>query len=102
MEKPYVKNSSDEEQIRDAERKVKNRRDREINDLSVVLSDPHGRRFIWRILSECGVFQTSFSPDSNQMYFNEGERNVGLKIFSEVNEVSPEAYLKMMKENENG
>lgn len=96
--KPVVKNAADKNQVKEAEGKVKRTRERELNDVRMVLSTLQGRRFVWRYLSECGVFRTSFTGNS-QTFFNEGERNIGLKILADVNEAAPEAYLTMMNES---
>jgi len=97
MEKVLVKNAADEEQVKKASVKVELRREREMNDLASVLDTKHGRRFIWRFLGECGVFKSSFTGNS-QTFFNEGQRNVGLKLLSEIDEAAPEAYMIMRKE----
>jgi hypothetical protein len=62
-----------------------------------ILSSRQGRRFLWRYLERCGVFKTSFDGTS-RTYFNEGERNIGLKLLADVNEANIEAYVTMMKE----
>lgn len=97
-EKVYVKNASDEKQVKDAEYKVKSGRERDLEDVMYILSSKQGRRFIWRYLTECGIFQTSFTGNSTT-FFKEGERNVGLKLMTDINESSPDAYVLMMKES---
>lgn len=98
MEKVSVRNSSDENQVKDADRKDFNRQQREVDDLTWVLSEKKGRRFLWRFLSEnCRVFKTCYSQDTNETYFLEGNRNVGLKLMDEINEINPDLYVKMIK-----
>jgi hypothetical protein len=60
-----------------------------------VLSDARARRFVWWILEQCGVFRVSFSGNSST-FFAEGERNIGLKIISQLDGVSPTAFPKLM------
>lgn len=60
-----------------------------------VLSTDKGKLFLWWVLERCGVFHQSFSGNS-ATYFAEGERNVGLKIISQLDAVSPTAFPKLM------
>ncbi len=93
-----MKNAADRSQVKQAEYKQKRSRENELDDVRHVLSTPNGRRFFWRYLSECGVFKTSFDG-SSRTYFNEGERNVGLKLMADVNDADPEAYVTMLLES---
>jgi hypothetical protein len=68
------------------------------SDLRAVLATDAGRRYVWYLLGQTGLYRTSFATHSNQMSFNEGQRNVGLKLQAEVIEVDPSAYLKMINE----
>lgn len=74
------------------------RRSREIDDLQKVLRSPEGRRFVWRVLSEAGVFKASFSLNSMQTSFNEGKRDVGIWLMSDVDRAEPNAYAQMQRE----
>ena len=95
--KALVGNAADEEQVKEAKKKEKRGRERDLEDLGVVLSGPAGRRFVWRYLGACGVFKTSMTGDS-YTYFNEGRRDVGLQLLADVMEADPNAYLLMTKE----
>jgi hypothetical protein len=97
MTKPLVQNSADEEQVERAGRKEKSLRDQQENDMRKVLQLREGRRFLWRYLGICKVFQTTFTGN-NTTFFNEGMRDVGLRLLADINEASPESYLLMMKE----
>jgi hypothetical protein len=101
-QKSFVKNAADEGQVREAEKKVRLVRDRELNDIRHILSSPQGRRFLWRYLSACGVYKISFDHSGSITSFNEGMRNIGLKLLSDVTDASPEAYIEMMKESKEG
>lgn len=67
-------------------------------DLQKILSLAEGRRYLWYLLSKTGLYETSFATHSNQMAFNEGERNVGLRLQKEIMEADAEAHLKMINE----
>lgn len=67
-------------------------------DTAFVLSTMQGRRFYWRLLEKCGIFESSFTGN-NTTFFNEGMRNIGLMLLKDVNEIDPQAYLKMLEES---
>ena len=94
-----MSNAANEELVREAAKKEKRGRDLEIDDMSFILSHKGGRRFMWRLLCECGVFKLSADNSGSWTYFNEGRRNVGLKLLNDINETSPESYFLMLKES---
>lgn len=53
-----------------------------------VMSGAAGQRFLWWLLEQTHVFQTSFTGNS-ATFFMEGERNVGLKLFALCMEADP-------------
>lgn len=69
-----------------------------IDDVRKILKTPEGRRYFWRKMSECGIFHSSFNPNSNQTAFNEGERNIGLGMLDEINEADVAAFAQMQNE----
>jgi hypothetical protein len=75
------------------------RKDRELNDLQKVLKVPEGRRFVYKMLSECGVFKASFSLNSMQTAFQEGKRDIGLALLRDLDEAEPQAYSQMLREH---
>lgn len=93
-----VKNAADPDQVKRAENRIINGRDKELDDIRFILSTPQGRRVYWRLLSQFGIFKTSFTGNSTT-FFNEGQRNAGLFLLSELNDADPEAYVLMMKES---
>jgi len=99
MSKPLVTNAANESQVKEAGSKIKDLRMQELNDMRAILSMPQGRRFVWRYLTHCKVFQSTFNHSGSITSFNEGMRNVGLMMLSDVNDASPESYLTMMKES---
>lgn len=78
-------------------KRQKEQRRQELKDVIFILSSSEGRRFFWRYLTFCGVFRTTFTGN-NQTFFKEGERNIGLSLFADMNEAVPEAYAVMQRE----
>ena len=78
------------------------RRQRELrqNDLRWAMSTKQGRRFIYRQLSEAGIWLSSFDADTAVMAFREGRRNGGLQLLSEIMEACPERYTDMLTEQQ--
>lgn len=97
-----VANAADEDQVKKAKNKEKFSRERELEDMKSVLESPMGRRIFWKYLSDCGVFKTSFNESSHTMAFLEGQRNVGLKILTDITQADPTKYLQMMEEAKEG
>ena len=64
-------------------------------DLRGIIRTRSGRRYLWALLCECGLFESSFSPDLALMAHKEGERNVGLRIFADLNSVDETIYHQM-------
>ena len=93
-------NAADVDQIKKGAKNDKTKRQIEVDDMRVILSTRQGRRFIWRHMSNAGIFQSCFTGNS-ATFFNEGRRDIGLKILAEVQEASPDSYLLMMKEARN-
>lgn len=71
---------------------------REIEDLTKLMDTPHGRRFMWKLLGQCGVFRLSYSGELASTSFNEGQRNIGLGLFAEIMAHCPHLYLLMADE----
>lgn len=74
-------------------------RDQERKDLRAVMKTAEGRRFIWKMLGDAGVFRSSFvAGSSDATAFNEGARNYGLALLGDIMNDAPEKYLTMQKE----
>ena len=76
-------------------------RDNEEADFKWLMSSKRGRRIVWRILEQSGVFRSSFSTTAMQMAFNEGYRNLGNRTLGLIHNYCPELYPIMLKENTN-
>lgn len=62
------------------------------------MSTRDGRAWMWDHLSACGVFRSSYVSNSLDMSFNEGMRNVGLKLLNQLQTYAFEAYQTMEAE----
>ena len=73
----------------------------EIADLRSVMSNPQGRRFVWRLLEATGVYRSSYTGNADT-YFREGARNVGLTLIRDVHEHCFDLYVEAMNERKDG
>lgn len=99
---PEVYDSGDEKQVRKRRTKAQLQREKELAELMSILETKPGRAFTWRLLNQCGVFKTTFANDANLTAFNEGKRQMGLWLLSEIMTASPNSYSLMQAENFNG
>lgn len=76
-------------------------RENEGSDIRWLMGNKRGRRIVWRLLDQSGVFRLSFNSNSMQMAFNEGNRNFGNRTLALINTLCPELYMTMVKENVN-
>jgi hypothetical protein len=102
MSKPLVTNAANEGQVKSAAQKERALIEIKRNALAKLLAQREFRDFAWRYLSDCKVFAQTFDHSGSITSFNEGRRGVGLKLMKEIVSVSPEAFMQMMKENEEG
>ncbi len=83
-----------------ADRELRERlaRENEEADIKWLMGNKRGRRVIWRLLDQAGVFRSSFNTNAMAMSFAEGHRNYGLRILGMIHTQCPELYPTMMKE----
>ena len=87
----YVKNTKKKYQL------IKERDDEELRNL---LDNPAACWFMWRLLKECGLFQTSSVHDPHKMAIASGRRDIGLWLLDKVNEVDRQGYMKLVRESQ--
>lgn len=88
---------ADHESVEEARKRERLERENQLQDLAMLLQAPAGRRVVWRILSQCGIYSDGWDP-SARIHFNAGKRNVGLWLLDEVMAANDEAYLLMQRE----
>ena len=77
-------------------RKLSEREHRElIGAVKFLTAEQSGQRFLWWLLEQTHVFQTSFTGNSST-FFLEGERNIGLKCFALAMEADPAFMQKLI------
>jgi hypothetical protein len=96
---PIVKNAADPGQVKHAGRKEKDRRTRERDDLNAVLAIPQGRRFLWRLLAQCGYGENPTHARGDMTHQNIGKADIARFVISEIGEAGGvEPWLLMQRE----
>lgn len=72
-------------------------REQDVADLCEVMGTPAGRRFVWKLLGETGLYRSSYHP-SALIHFQEGQRSIGLSLLARLTDECPAAYLTMQSE----
>lgn len=96
MEQGY--NLEDKEQAFTREQDAREH-DALMEDLSKILCEEWGRRYMWRLLSFCRVMDRSMDKDSHIMAFREGQRDIGIRLMRDIYEAEPVAYETMRLEH---
>lgn len=98
----YVANASDEKQVKAGAAKERIGRERELEDIQAVMELEAGRRFVWRLLAQCGTFASVSCPNYGETYYASGKQDVGHFIMSELAEADEMILGKLMMENYRG
>lgn len=67
-------------------------------DLRFVMGDARGRRFVWSLLEEAGVFRSTFNVSALAMAHAEGGRNQGLRLLNRLLRTTPAEYRTAQEE----
>ena len=84
--KPY--NAGDPKHVAAQEGAEKEQVRQHLKDLRKILDTPEGIRVFAKIIEDGKVFSSSFTGNSTT-FFNEGMRNLALKIFADICEAAP-------------
>ncbi len=78
---------------------MKDKRKRALSDLRYVAKSVEGRRLLWQIMSESGIFLSSFNKESNIAAFQEGRRSVGLNVLHSIFDAKASLFGQMQEEH---
>jgi hypothetical protein len=90
--------SADPKAVKVRNRREKRAEERRRADILAIWSTPEGSRYLWSLMAQAGVSQTTFTGSALTSAFKSGEQNMGLRMLADVMEVCPEAYIKAMTE----
>jgi len=95
-DRPFVENSADAKQIKQARKREKATERDHIERVKRVLETPDGRHVFRHYLGLCGVFRGGRST-LDELQFNEGQRNIGLRMLLDVEQARPD-LISIMKD----
>ena len=95
-------NASDTRMIRAAQKR--SRADRALDDgvLTMLMTAPNGRAWMWRHLGRCHAFHTPFTAEDSVTNFRCGEQNIGLELIADLLRACPDQFIFMMREANDG
>ncbi len=99
---PEIVRADDPGQQRQRAKAVDRAQKQASDDLNWLMRHPQGRRFMWRLLSTCGLYRNAFASgngQTNAVMFALGETNIGQVYLNQVVASEPDAYSLMVKEN---
>ena len=73
--------------------------DNDVLAIQNIMRTEGGRDFIWKHLTSCGTYESTFNMNATQSNYNDGLRDAGLRLEREIKEAAPDDYFKMIKEN---
>ncbi len=65
-------------------------------DYKLLIMLPAGQRLFRRMIEDSRLFSTSFNSDPLIMAFNEGQRNIVLRYFSELSNIVPDEIPRLL------
>jgi hypothetical protein len=86
--------AGDRAHVSERQKKRRLRAEQADADLLWLMNQSEGRRFVWRLLQSCHLYETSFTGTS-ATFFREGERNVGLQVLADITRLCPDLYARM-------
>ncbi len=82
----------------DAEQRSKLERLQRADDMRTVMGTTEGRRFVWRLLNEAGLFSSSYTGEAISGAFSEGKRAFAVRLMADLQLESRDAYVRMVAE----
>lgn len=71
-----------------------------LDDIRWLMSGKRGRRFMWRLLGDAGLYQQSFDGNTNWSIFKEGKRSLALLLVGQIHSIEGGADLYAQMRNE--
>ncbi|MGE0745289.1 MAG: hypothetical protein AB7K86_08580 [Rhodospirillales bacterium] len=81
---------SDEQRLADTQQR---------DDWQWLMGDPRGRRLMWGVLAEAGIYLQTFTGELGTSAFNEGRRSMGLQMMDRMIRHAPDAWTQMHAEH---
>lgn len=86
------------EQLKAAEDHAREIAVRDSNVVNNLMKFGEGRSWMYDFLEACHIGMTPFSTDPIIMAHNCGEMNIGMRVWSQLQDYCPDQYILMMQE----
>ena len=87
------------EEVAEQERQLAIEQEARDAELRGLLKQKAMRRFLWTLLSECGIYTLPFCGDQvNETHVKMGRQSIGHKIIEMVDNAEPHSYMGMYTE----
>lgn len=93
---PY--DASNRRDVKAAEKQAKLVEQQRREIVTGIMSVVPGRSWMCDILESCHIFATSYNDIAHRMAFMEGQREVGIRLLSDIMSACPDQYVLMMRE----
>lgn len=80
------------------DKEAEHKRLRDLADMQKMLRQPEFRRYMWKLMSDTGLFRSSFSQNAMTMSCSEGRRDIGLGILNDLNNADTNAFAQIQRE----
>jgi hypothetical protein len=82
----------------DALERAQRERLQRADDMRAVMGTVEGRRFVWVLLNEAGLFSGSYTGEAISSAYGEGKRAVAVRLMADLQAESRDAYVQMVAE----
>lgn len=93
-----VKNTDDKNQVEKAKKRLERKFEYSKDDMKSVLETASGRRVLYEIISQGGIYREHLGETIQSMSFRCGESAMAKRVISMMSEVDPNAYPNMVIE----
>ena len=93
-----VYNAAERQHVKAASKQAKIDASQRLEIIKGIMSLGPGRKWMHDILESCHIFASSFTTNALSTAFAEGERNIGLRLVSDIMQACPDQYVLMMRE----
>lgn len=98
MTRALVDNASDPQQVEQGKRTERMAQKDQDARWGRLLDSYDGRAVLWEVMGWSQPYRTTFVADPYRTAFNEGERNMSLRVLQRVSTLAPKAYQMMQQE----
>lgn len=91
-------NASDRKDIRRAEKFAKSQHQLRLDFIRTSMASSSGRAWFFDLLSRCHLFHVLPPTNPLAREFEQGERNIGITIYTDILTSCPDLYLLMLSE----